>query len=208
MPTFICSVIALNNVGNMMTEWDCVADKVEFNLKIMSELFVDIVPRTGKTLDFGCGYGRVTNELYELGFKDIVGVDSSTEMINRGENEFPHLELIYLPQLDLPFADASFDTVMACAVFTCIPDKKIQTLVVSELFRVLKPNGVVYLAEFCSDDSIYFTSGIGVPMWHGRQNEIEDMFNVFSLEKSVVVDNKTMTGHRSQACHIVVRKTD
>ena len=189
-----------------MSNWDDVAGKVEFNLQLISELLINTVPYSSQVLDFGCGYGRVTNELYDLGYKSICGVDSSLEMINRGNNEFPHLELNYSKGSQLPFSDSSFDAIVTCAVFTCIPEAQVRVNVVSELLRILKPNGVIYLAEFCSDESLFFTSGVGVPMWHGTQVEIENIVDGFVLEKSIVVNNQTMTGHNSKACHVVVRK--
>ncbi|MGF1702229.1 class I SAM-dependent methyltransferase [Photobacterium makurazakiensis] len=189
-----------------MSKWDDVADKVEFNLQLISELLINTVPYSSQVLDFGCGYGRVANELYSLGYKSICGVDSSLAMINRGNNEFPHLELSYSKGSRLPFLDASFDAIVTCAVFTCIPEEQIRVNVVSELLRVLKPNGIIYLAEFCSDEGRFFTSGVGVPMWHGTQSEIENIVNGLIIEKSMVVNNQTMTGHNSKACHIVARK--
>ncbi len=43
-------------------------------------------------------------------------------------------------------------------------------------------------------------------MWHGSQAEIENIVDGSVLEKSIVVNNQTMTGHNSKACHVVVRK--
>lgn len=189
-----------------MSNWDDVAAKIEFNLQLISELLINTVPYSSQVLDFGCGYGRITNELYNLGYENIIGVDSSFEMISRGKNEFPYLDLSHSKESRLPFSDASFDAIITCAVFTCIPDEKIRSNVVSELSRVLKPNGVIYLAEFCSDENLIFTAGVGVPMWHGTQTEIENIVNGFELEKSIVISNQTMTGHNSKACHVIARK--
>lgn len=189
-----------------MSNWDYVADKVEFNLQLISDLIINTVPYSSQVLDFGCGYGRITNELYGLGYKGICGVDSSLEMINRGNNEFPHLELSHSKGSQLPFSNSSFDAIVTCAVFTCIPEAQIRVNVVSELLRILKPNGVIYLVEFCSDEGRFFTSGVGVPMWHGTQIEIENIVGGLAVEKSIVVNNQTMTGHNSKACHIVARK--
>lgn len=96
--------------------------------------------------------------------------------------------------------------ILTCAVFTCIPNKNTRAQVLTELYRVLKPQGVIHLAEFCSEQGITFTSGIGVPMWHGTQQDIEGMLNSFTIEKSSVIDNKTMTRHASRACHVFARK--
>ncbi|PKH07229.1 class I SAM-dependent methyltransferase [Moritella sp. Urea-trap-13] len=189
-----------------MSNWNDVAYKVEFNLEIINELLTDRLPSSSQVLDFGCGYGRITNQLHGLGFKNITGVDSSLEMINRGTNEFPYLELNHVMGTPLPFPDESFDAVISCAVFTCIRDQKIRANVVSELLRILKPNGVIYLAEFCADESVLFTSGVGVPMWHGTQADIKSIVSEFKIEKSLVINNQTMTGHNSKACHVVARK--
>lgn len=189
-----------------MSNWNDVAEKVEFNLQLISDLLINTVPYSSHILDFGCGYGRITNELYDLGYNNIVGVDSSLEMINRGKNAFPFLELSHLKGDRLPFSDASFDAVVTCAVFTCIVDMNVRSNVISELVRILKPNGVMYLVEFCSDESVFFTSGVGIPMWHGTQSEIENIVNGFKITKSIVVNNQTMTGHKSKACHVVARK--
>ena len=76
-----------------MTSWDCVARKVDFNLQIIEEYIVNSASISSRTLDFGCGYGRITNQIYQLGFKNIAGVDSSEEMIKRGIEEHPTLDL-------------------------------------------------------------------------------------------------------------------
>ncbi|ACJ28667.1 hypothetical protein swp_1908 [Shewanella piezotolerans WP3] len=53
-----------------------------------------------------------------------------------------------------------------------------------ELRRVLKPNGVLYLAEFCSEQSQRFASSAGVPMWHSQQRELKLILDGFNIEKS------------------------
>ena len=62
------------------------------------------------------------------------------------------------------------------------------------------------MAEFCSDKGKIFTSGIVIPMWHGTQVEIGKRVNGLMLEKSIVVNNQTMTGFNSKAFHTMARK--
>ncbi|AGH80852.1 type 11 methyltransferase [Psychromonas sp. CNPT3] len=189
-----------------MSEWDSVAENVDFNLEISADHFARTVSQEAKVLDFGCGYGRIANQLYHLGYRHLVGVDSSIKMIHRGLIEFPHLDLRHLSGSILPFADNEFDSIITCAVFTCIPNQDVRKNILIELRRVLKPNGVLYLAEFCSEQSMRFTSSAGVPMWHSQQRELKIILDGFNIEQSQVVESSTMSGHASHASHIFARK--
>ncbi|NRD73046.1 class I SAM-dependent methyltransferase [Shewanella sp. VB17] len=189
-----------------MSEWDNIAEEVDFNLEISIEDFVTTGSKRNKVLDFGCGYGRITNQLNQLGYSHLIGVDSSMEMIKRGLNEYPYLDLRPISDSILPFPDHEFDSIITCAVFTCIPSQYARKKLLKELRRVLQPNGVLYLAEFCSDKSLRFTSGAGVPMWHSQQSELEGMLDGFNIELSKAVESSTMSGILSNASHIIARK--
>ncbi|HDM8045205.1 TPA: class I SAM-dependent methyltransferase [Vibrio campbellii] len=189
-----------------MSEWDSVADLVNFNLQISANDFVAAVPFESKVLDFGCGYGRMTKEILELGYREVIGIDSSQEMVNRGLSECPELDLRHLSTEVLPFSDGEFDSILLCAVLTCIPEQSSRNHVLKELHRVLKPQGIIYLAEFCSDQSLRFVSGTGVSMWHSSKAELEGLLKDFDIESSTLVDNPTMSGHKSKASHIIARK--
>lgn len=190
-----------------MSEWDSVAESVDFNLEILAEDFVTTVSQDAKVLDFGCGYGRIANQLHHSGYRFLTGVDSSKEMINRGLIENSHLDLRHILGSILPFSDNEFDSIVTCAVFTCIPNQDLRKQILIELRRVLKPNGVLYLAEFCSDESHRFTSGAGVPMWHSQLSELKGILDGFNIEQSRVVKSLTMSGHASHVSHIFARKT-
>ncbi|KXF81914.1 class I SAM-dependent methyltransferase [Enterovibrio coralii] len=189
-----------------MSEWDAVAALVDFNLEISVSDFLASVPVGAKVLDFGCGYGRVTHQIVELGYSNVIGVDSSKEMISRGLSEYPLLDLRYLSSDVLPFSDNEFDSIVTCAVFTCIPEQNTREKVLRELRRVLKPNGVIYLAEFCSEHSRRFVSGAGVSMWHSEKRELETLLVDFDIKTSRLVETSTMSGVASLASHIIARK--
>ncbi|EEX30843.1 ubiE/COQ5 methyltransferase [Vibrio coralliilyticus ATCC BAA-450] len=71
---------------------------------------------------------------------------------------------------------------------------------------MLKPQGIIYLAEFCSDQSLRFVSGTGVSMWHSSKAELGGLLKDFNIEGSTLVDNPTMSGHESKSSHIIARK--
>ena len=104
--------------------WDKVAAEVQFNLEIDRERFLGMIDRKAKILDFGCGYGRISNELVESGYVDVTGVDPSRGMIERGMNTSPDLILLHSDGINLPFDEHTFDVVVSCAVLTCIPSSE------------------------------------------------------------------------------------
>ncbi|WP_394203536.1 class I SAM-dependent methyltransferase [Shewanella waksmanii] len=190
-----------------MSKWDSVASCVDFNLEISTPDLLNIIPTDSKILDFGCGYGRISQQLYSLGYLNLVGVDSSPEMINRGLTEFPHLDLRFSKSAKLPFRDNTFEAVITCAVFTCINDIAERMSVFEELTRVLKPQGIAYLAEFSSQESIKFDSGQGIPMWHSSHYELENLIKPMSLLVSKQSNTETMSGYKSYVSHIFAQKT-
>src|SRR5881398_3579130 len=72
------------------------------------DLFLELVPRPGRrTLDLGCGEGRLSRDLKALGH-DVVGVDASPTMLAAAREAAPEIELHVADAAELPFADASF----------------------------------------------------------------------------------------------------
>jgi SAM-dependent methyltransferase len=53
----------------------------------LSAGWIENVPLDSWVLDLGCGYGRVTKQLYETGYTKIIGYDPSRSMISRAVKE-------------------------------------------------------------------------------------------------------------------------
>ena len=128
--------------------WDHVAPTKEFTLPLQSELLAQWVTPDSSILDFGCGYGRTLNQLQQLGYQNLCGIDFSPEMIRRGKTLFPTLDLRVkvTEQIDLP--DQSVDAILLFAVLTCIHQDKAQSSIVRELYRILKPGGILYINDY------------------------------------------------------------
>lgn len=90
-----------------------------------------------RVLDVGCGDGQVTRLATRLGAEVAVGVDPTWNQIvvaeGRGGGVFARAGADRLP-----FADASFDAVVACLVFEHIRDVD---AAIAEVARVLEPGG-------------------------------------------------------------------
>ena len=107
------------------------------------DLFLDLVPPpSGRTLDLGCGEGRLARDLAALGH-DVAGVDVSPTMIAAARDEAPGMELHVADAADLPFDDGSFGLVLA---FMSLQDVDDLSGATREAARVLTPGGKLCLA--------------------------------------------------------------
>lgn len=117
-----------------------------------------------KVLDLGCGTGR----LYEI-FKDkkidYIGVDFSENLIAKAKEEYgDHFKIADI--LILPFSSDYFDSIWSIAVFHHIPSKELRMRALSEIKRVLKPNGRVIMT--CWKIESFFRKDIFIP-FHGKK---------------------------------------
>jgi SAM-dependent methyltransferase len=100
--------------------------------------FLHLLPRPGRlTVDIGCGEGRLTRHLKELGHR-IVGVDSSPSMVAAARESDPLMDVRLTDAAALPFADGSADLAIA---FMSLHDMDAMASVVREVARVLESAG-------------------------------------------------------------------
>jgi len=127
--------------------WDKVAYKKKFNHKIDWKFLKPFLNPKSKILDCGCGYGRLTKEISDKGFTEVIGIDNSISMIERAKKELPKSNFIHHNKGDFIFANNQFDLVCLFTVLTCIPNNKDQNKLINELKRVLNSNGLLYVSD-------------------------------------------------------------
>ena len=97
--------------------------------------------RGTKAIDFGCGAGRSTRFLRELGF-DPVGVDISEPMLARARERDPGGEYRLLPDGDLGGLPAGVhDLVLSAFTFDNIPTMEKKIALLNSLKRLLTDGG-------------------------------------------------------------------
>lgn len=105
-----------------------------------------------KVLDIGCGFGKTLFELEKLGHNNLVGIDINPNgMINAKANEkkaSKNLHFIIGDAKKLGFEDRVFDFIVTQAFWTTITNKKDRLKIAKEINRVLKVDGMIYLADF------------------------------------------------------------
>ncbi|PKO13445.1 MAG: SAM-dependent methyltransferase [Chloroflexi bacterium HGW-Chloroflexi-10] len=140
------------DINNQINYWNKVAWEKKFTHPINLPLLQTHLPLSSKILDYGCGYGRVCQKLADEGYTNIVGIDSSAEMIQRGNKLYPGLSLEVLPSSGIDYPDNSFDAVLLIAVLTCIPTNAGQQSLLTDLKRILRPKGIIYISDYVLQD--------------------------------------------------------
>ena len=100
---------------------------------------------TGSVLDVACGTGTLLDMAHEKGL-ECYGIDNSQGMLNQARDKVPSAELKRASYYEIPYQDGRFDYVVATNALsgTCID----ATSVLSEMIRVCKSGGGVYIAEW------------------------------------------------------------
>ena len=179
--------------------WNIVAESVNFNLEINTNKILQFIPQKGLVLDYGCGYGRTCEILTSLGYKNIIGVDTSSEMIKRGNLEYPHLSLYHSKNHKIAYPDNHFNAILICAVLTCVPNDSAKRKIISEIKRVLVPGGIIHMVEFCNETENKFESKFGVNMHHQTPKTLRNLVGGFSKLSFEVKNVKTMNGKKALA---------
>ncbi|MBR8743591.1 cyclopropane-fatty-acyl-phospholipid synthase family protein [Nocardiopsis sp. MG754419] len=104
-----------------------------------------------RVLDVGCGLGQPAARIAAAEDVHVTGVSISREQVKRATElaekaDFAsRLEFQHGDAMRLPFADASFDAVVAIESIFHMPDRE---QVLAEIARVLKPGGRITLTDF------------------------------------------------------------
>ena len=110
-------------------------------------IFDKYVNKNDKILDLGCGAGRTTINLYKMGYKNIIGLDLSTNLIDYAtrytQNNNLNIQFVNGDATNLKYEDNLFDVVIfSYNGMQSIPGKRNRDAVLKEVYRVLKPNGL------------------------------------------------------------------
>jgi len=124
-------------------------------IELEKSVLLGYLQENSKILDIGCSNGHATLTYAHHKNIDITGMDYVPEMIEaarknlaenaaylRGEVRFETGDI-----RELPFADATFDTVMTTRVVINLQNWDAQIRGIVECVRVVKPGGVVLLSE-------------------------------------------------------------
>jgi ubiquinone/menaquinone biosynthesis C-methylase UbiE len=127
--------------------WDRVALQKRFTHPLPLEWLSKHLDHQARILDYGCGYGRILQQLVKFGYSNCVGIDFSEGMLTRCRSTLPRIDLIQNDGKSLPFRERAFDAVVLFSVLTCVPCEKDQRTLLTEVRHVLRPGGLLYISD-------------------------------------------------------------
>lgn len=103
---------------------------------VCRDAFFELVPEPGeRTIELGCGEGRVVRDLAARGHR-AVGIDASPTLVAAARKADPAGEYVVADAADLPFSAGSFDLAVA---YNSLMDVDDLPRAVGEAWRVLRP---------------------------------------------------------------------
>lgn len=114
--------------------------------------FIKKIDRDCLVLDAGCGTGFLTRLLSKRTECKIIGMDLSWNSLKAARGAVPEADFIRADVLQLPFKDTAFERVISNGVIHHTSDP---FLAFSELIRVTKDNGLIYLSLYNKHRSYY-----------------------------------------------------
>jgi len=189
-----------NRFDKIAREWDGDSMRTRLAAAIAESIRVNH-PISGATLlDFGCGTGLVSFPFSEH-FNRIEGVDTSLGMVEQFNQKAEKFSIdaharLYIPGSPLPAEH--YDVVVSGMVLHHIEDVSFE---INEIYRSLKPGGVVALADLDLEDGTFHPAEMEGIFHNGfDRSQIREwleqagfgsisLFDAYSLEK----EGKTFT---------------
>jgi SAM-dependent methyltransferase len=202
--------------------WDRAATNRRFTHPLDRERLTRALPRDAIILDYGCGQGRLSSQLVDLGYVNVLGIDSSAEMIRIAREEVPDAGFVENDGARVPCGDRSLDAVLLFAVLTCIPNDDAQKNLLREFKRILRPGGLLLVSDYPlqGDDRNLqryetfarelkgygrFRLPDGAVLRHHAREWFDELLAEFRVDESIELDARTMNGNPARILQMWAR---
>ena len=150
-----------------------------------------------KILDIGCGTGKYGELMQESGYK-VIGLDKSDIQINQAKQL---IEAYIGDVTNMQFEDDSFDV---CTMIVMIQQLSYEDRILAfkEVFRVLKPKGILIIKTFSHDDLQFRFADQFFPRTleidRARYPDISKLRKELSMFKTIEVENLPIITEKSK----------
>ncbi|MDD3284568.1 MAG: class I SAM-dependent methyltransferase [Patescibacteria group bacterium] len=122
-------------------------EKILAGVYFPGEELTKFIKMKSTILDVGCGSGKVSEYLHKKNYI-VTGIDINKNALKENNQRNSNITYIKADITErLPFNDSTFDAITVPYVFVSIIDKEEAQYAATELIRVLKTNGILWLCE-------------------------------------------------------------
>lgn len=205
--------------------WNEVGSEKNFNDPFFLDKFSSHVNKDSDIIEYGCGYGRILNNLWNQGYQKLTGFDFAPKMLEKGNSLFPQLNLQLIKETGkISLEDAVVDATILSTVLCCNPQKTEQEKIINEIHRILRPGGILYFCDFLitpsekylpryeqyakpgDDDFGVYRTNEGVLVCHFSTHSIFRLLRHFDILWLEQIDDQTMNGNSVRTVHLIAQK--
>ena len=138
----------MKNIINHIIGWDI---RNWSRFLIFSEKYINHIGPGKKALEIGARHGGLSLYLALKGFtvicSDLTSPEPTAKIIHDQYGVTERVKYEVVNALNIPYDDNSFDLVMFKSVLVNMENQENQKKAMNEIYRILKPNGVLLFAE-------------------------------------------------------------
>jgi SAM-dependent methyltransferase len=147
-------------IGDALLEnirlWDELADRIKSSFPLDELNLLGHFRATDHLLDYGCGTGRIISFLYEHGFKDITGCDTSFRMCEISRITSPQNRISWLENPNCLLPADTFDGVILVGVLSSIVPNSERRSLIERLATRMRKGAKIVVGDFgCSRSAPY-----------------------------------------------------
>ncbi|MBN2087917.1 class I SAM-dependent methyltransferase [Candidatus Peregrinibacteria bacterium] len=131
----------------VISSYSAIAHEFDQTRKIPWQEFNHFLAYTkhgGKSLDLGCGNGRLYEFLKQKEV-DYLGVDHNSHLLDKAKENYPECRFQLADMMDLNLPEEAFDNIFCIASFHHIPGRKMRKEVSESIRKSLKTDGILIL---------------------------------------------------------------
>ena len=184
----------------------------------LSPQWIQDLPGKSLILDLGCGYGRITKQLFEAGYTRIIGYDPSKAMIARALQENPGPTYTSSVKQIL---QEKFDLVICFALFTSCPEPDEQEKIKNLIEKQTCEHAHLYISDLLLSKNEHYTerykqrrlgiygcfrSGETAIFRHHSDDHFSQLFPELKELKERTYQGETLTGNTIHISQFLLQK--